>query len=56
MCHGYEMRWWKSETTAKKKAKEANPEVLRTLTAREGEKPKAVSEDKVDEKEFIPAE
>jgi hypothetical protein len=56
MCHGYEMRWWKSETTAKKKAKEADPEVLRTLTARQDEKPKAVSEDKVDEKELIPAE
>jgi hypothetical protein len=56
MCHGYGMRWWKSETIAKKKTREANPDVMRTLTAHQDEKTKAVSEDKVDEKELIPAE
>jgi hypothetical protein len=56
VCHGYEMRWWRSETTAKKTTKEANPDVMRTLTARQDEKAKAVSEDKIDEKELIPAE
>jgi hypothetical protein len=48
MCHG--MNWWKS----KKKTKEASPDVIRTLTAREYEA-KAVPEDKVEEKELIPA-
>jgi hypothetical protein len=56
MCHGYGMRWWKSETIAKKKTRETNPDVMRMLTAHQEEKAKAVSEDKVDEKEFIPAE
>ena len=56
MCHGYEMRWWKSKTTAKKETREANPDVMRTFTARQDETAKAVSEDKVDEKELIPAE
>src|SRR5262245_51030964 len=54
MCHGYEMRWWKFETNAKKKTREANPDVMRTFTAHQDEKAKAVSEDKVDEKELIP--
>jgi len=49
VCHGYEMRWWRSETTAKKTTKEANPDVMRTLTARQDEKAKAVSEDKIEE-------
>lgn len=47
MCHGYEMKWWKSETTAKNKTLEA---------IRQDEKAKAVREDKVEEKELIPAE
>jgi hypothetical protein len=54
MCHGYEMRWWKSETTAKEKTKEAD--VIRKPTARQDEKVKSVSKDKVDEKELVPAE
>ena len=54
MCHGHEMRWRKSETTAKDKTREAD--LVRTLAARKDEKAKAVSEDKVDEKELIPAE
>jgi hypothetical protein len=47
MCHGYGMKWTKSETTAKKDTKEA---------ARQEEKIKQVSEEKVAEKELIPAE
>jgi hypothetical protein len=57
MCHGYEMSWlswWKSETTAKNKTREANSDAIRM--ARQDEKVKAVSEDKVDENELIPAE
>jgi len=54
MCHGYDMRWWKSETTAKDKTRKAD--LVRTLAARQGEKAEVVSEDKVDEKELIPAE
>jgi hypothetical protein len=54
MCHGYEMRWWKSKATAKEKTREAD--VIRTPTARQDETAKAVFEDKVDEKELIPAE
>ena len=50
------MRWWKSESTAKKKTKEANLDVIRTPVARQDEKAKAVSADKVEEKELIPAE
>jgi hypothetical protein len=47
MCHGYGMKWTKSETTAKKDIKE---------TARQEEKIKKVFEEKVAEKELIPAE
>jgi hypothetical protein len=47
MCHGYGMRWTKSETTAKKDIKE---------TARQEEKSEKVSEEKRAEKELIPAE
>ncbi len=56
MCHGYEMSWWKSENTAKKKAKEVDPDVIPTIIARQDEKAQAVPEDKVEEKELIPAE
>jgi hypothetical protein len=47
MCHGYEMKWWRSENTAKKNTREAT---------RQDQKPKAAREDKVEEKELIPAE
>jgi hypothetical protein len=56
MCHGYDMRWWKSETRAEKRTKEAKPDVTRTPTARQDDKAKPASKDKVDEKELIPAE
>jgi hypothetical protein len=46
MCHGYEMKW-KSETTAKNKIKEVT---------RQKERAKAAPEEKVEEKELIPAE
>jgi hypothetical protein len=52
MCHGYEMRWWKPENTAKKKIKEANSDVIRTLAAQQEERAKAVSENEVEEKEL----
>jgi hypothetical protein len=45
MCHGYETTWWKSKTAVK--AKE---------TARQDDKVKSATEEKVKEKEFIPAE
>jgi hypothetical protein len=47
MCHGHEMKWWKSEKTADKTAKE---------TTRQDERAKAVPEKVVEEKELIPAE
>jgi hypothetical protein len=47
MCHGHEMKWWKSEKTANRTAKEATPL---------DEKAKAVPEKKVEKKELIPAE
>jgi hypothetical protein len=47
MCHGYEMKWWKSESAAKQHIKEAS---------QADEKAKVVSEPKVEEKELIPAE
>ena len=47
MCHGYEAKWWRSENTAKKNIKEAT---------RQDEKAKTVREEKVEEKELIPAE
>jgi hypothetical protein len=47
MCHGYAMKWEKSETTAKKNLKEP---------AKQDEKAKTVSEEKIEEKELIPAE
>jgi hypothetical protein len=50
MCHGYETRWWRSENTATKSAKQANVGVIRT------EKAEPVAEKKIDEKELIPAE
>jgi hypothetical protein len=45
MCHGYGMKWWKSETTATKDV---------SKPARQDEKPKTVSEKKVEDKELIP--
>ena len=45
MCHGYETTWWKSKATVK--AKE---------NARQDDKVKSVPEEKVKEKELIPAE
>jgi hypothetical protein len=45
MCHGYETTWWKSKTA--EKAKE---------TVRQDNKAKPVPEEKVKEKELIPAE
>jgi hypothetical protein len=45
MCHGYETTWWKSKAAVK--AKE---------TARQDEKVKSAGEEKVKEKELIPAE
>ena len=47
MCHGCGMKWTKPETTAKKDSKE---------TAREEERIKKVCEEKVAEKELVPAE
>jgi hypothetical protein len=47
MCHGYAMKWGKSETTAKKNLKEP---------AKQDEKAKIVSDKKIEEKELIPAE
>jgi hypothetical protein len=47
MCHGYGMKWTRSETTARKDTKE---------TARQEEKIKQVSAEKAAEKELIPAE
>jgi hypothetical protein len=52
MCHGYEMRW-KPENKARKKTTEADSEAVRSRTA---QKKEAVSEDKVKEKELVPAE
>lgn len=56
MCHGYEMRWWKGENTAKEKAKETRSEVIRSLAAQQQEEPGAVSADTVEEKKLVPAE
>jgi hypothetical protein len=47
MCHGYAMKWWKSETTTTKKLNEP---------IQQDKKAKAVSEEKIEEKELIPAE
>jgi hypothetical protein len=47
MCHGYGLKWTRSETTAKKEVKE---------TAQQETKIKKVSEEKVADKELIPAE
>jgi hypothetical protein len=56
MCHGYEMRWWKSETAAKRETKKADPDISRTVPPRQKEKVETVSAEKVVEKELIPAE
>jgi hypothetical protein len=45
MCHGYETTWWKSKAAVK--AKE---------TERKDDTTKSVTEEKVKEKELIPAE
>ena len=47
MCHGHEMKWWKSDALAKQVIKEAT---------RQQEKAKTGPEEKVEEKELIPAE
>lgn len=47
MCHGYGMRWAKSETTAKNDIKK---------TVRQEEKIEKASAEKVAEKELVPAE
>jgi hypothetical protein len=49
MCHGYEMKWWKSE----KAAREAKQNLVR---AKQDEAGKAAPEKKAEEKELIPAE
>ena len=56
MCHGYEMRWWKSETATKRETKKADPDISRTVPPRHKEKVEAVSAEEVVEKELIPAE
>ena len=45
MCHGHEMTWWKSKTAVKAKD-----------TAPQDEKVKSTPEEKIKEKELIPAE
>ena len=45
MCHGYEMKWWKSEAAEKKISRAAKEE-----------RAKAAPEPKVEEKELTPAE
>jgi hypothetical protein len=55
MCHEYGIRWWKSESTANKRAEDAKADVMATFTAPKDEKSKAVSQNKVDDKELIPA-
>jgi hypothetical protein len=56
MCHGYEMKWWKSESKATRTAKESPSEVIRTLAAQQDEKAKAAPDEKVEEKVLVPAE
>jgi hypothetical protein len=53
MCHGYEMKWWKSENAAKTTSRQAKPNVVQT---KQDEQPEAVPNDKVGKKELIPAE
>ena len=56
MCHEYGIRWWKPGSTANKKAGDVKAGVTATVTAAKDEKSEAVSGNKVDEKELVPAE
>jgi hypothetical protein len=57
MCHEYGIgsRWRKAQSTADKSADETKADVMASFIAPKDEKSKAVPQNKVEEKELVPA-